>query len=118
YVIGPKANPPLVGMLPTLRIKQDATKTPSSDLTYTLPLSTNPAAAPAHAVLLRRLACPYMPFAANTNPYITVDYMANLPTRDGVANGTTGLRLPPPVLRVRQSLGRNEPYAAEAAQFQ
>ena len=49
-----------------------------------------------HAVVLRRLACPYQPHNADTNPYITVDYMGQVKVHDAVKfakddddNGTT-----------------------------
>ena len=38
-----------------------------------------------HAVVLRRLACPYVPFDIDTNPYITVDYMGQVKVQDAVS---------------------------------
>ena len=40
-----------------------------------------------HAILLRRLANPYLQHDPNTNPYVTVDIMDHVPTFDAVARG-------------------------------
>jgi hypothetical protein len=55
----------------------------------------NAVAAPAVTVLLRRLACPHLPPQPNPalplyNPYMTVDYVDNVPTADFRQNNGTG----------------------------
>ncbi len=70
-----------------------------------------------HAVLLRRLACPYRP-AGPDNPYITVDYMSRVSLRDAVrvaadpmVMGMDGVRAPAPIPTDFRSIGRVQPYA-------
>jgi hypothetical protein len=68
-------------------------------------------------VLLRRLACPYIPpqpnpLAPNYNPYITVDYAQNVKTWDSrVALG--GTIVTPPAETSYYAVGRMQPYAAD-----
>lgn len=75
-----------------------------SDLTYTVPSTTDATNMPAHAVLLRRLACPWRPHndtpGDSYNPYVTVDYMDKVPVNNGVALALTD----------RYSYGRTQPY--------
>ena len=66
-------------------------------------------------VVLRRLANPYLPpqqnaNAANYNPYITVDFLENVPTRDRVQYNDMG-PIPPASLDTAPSIGRRHPYA-------
>ena len=68
-----------------------------------------------HAVLLRRLANPYLP-ESPFNPYITVDYMSYVTANDGirVVKGKGGMRstMPKP-LAMRTSIGRVQPYTGQ-----
>ncbi|MCZ2343295.1 MAG: hypothetical protein LC104_16100 [Bacteroidales bacterium] len=70
-----------------------------------------------HVVVMRRLACPYLP-PSPTNPYITVDYMGQIKVQDAVkfvaddGNAMT----PPEMARTPSptdawSIGRAQPYA-------
>ncbi len=72
-----------------------------------------------HAVVLRRLACPYRPEAAD-NPYITVDYMSRVPVRDAVrvtvesaAMANDGVRTPAVTPTGFRSVGRVQPFAGD-----
>ena len=67
-------------------------------------------------VLLQRLACPFLPYNATTNPYITVDYMQ---FNSGMVNNNITISqngLLPPANQIAitsaKSYGRNQPYAA------
>ena len=71
---------------------------------------------PRPTVLLRRLACPHLPEQgdpglADYNPFITIDYAANIPLNDAAARNANGVKAPTPVDK-RSSLGRRQPYAA------
>jgi len=68
--------------------------------------------APAHTLCLQRLACPYLPPQPDPaqepalgyfNPYLTVDYMAEAPSYDNAG----------PAGDAKNSVGRNQPYAAD-----
>lgn len=72
-----------------------------------------------HAVLLRRLACPYLAHDPITNPYITVDFQARIPVNDAVRigqdppgppDGTRVGGVPPKTGRV--AIGRAQPFTA------
>jgi hypothetical protein len=72
-------------------------------------------------ILLRRLACPYLPpqpVATNPlyNPYITVDYVENVTTWDNRYVLDTGVigALPLPAEGNYFALGRKQPYSAAA----
>ena len=63
-------------------------------------------------VLLRRLANPYLPLQVNPalpyyNPYVTVDYIQNVPLRNNL-----GLLQNPVVQPTDQSWGKKQPYAS------
>jgi hypothetical protein len=68
--------------------------------------------------MLRRLACPALPFnstpGSGYNPYVTVDYIENVPTYDGVAIDNTGAHAFTP-WPSRFAWGKKEPYAAWSA---
>jgi hypothetical protein len=117
YVLGPKDDFP--GTDPnrpqaTLRIKDNLQPTGSgrNAMVYDYP-KTNPAAQiEKHTLLLQRLACPYMPPQTDPaqpryNPYITVDYITDVPVNDATAGGA---------VEQRYSVGRNQPYAADTSQ--
>jgi hypothetical protein len=70
-------------------------------------------------LLLRRLACPHLPPNPNPrpgegetpfNPYVTVDYMEDIPFNDGRLFDETGPHVPPPMIE-RYAAGRKQPYA-------
>jgi hypothetical protein len=76
-----------------------------------------------HTVLLRRLCCPGLPpnptpDSANynpalpVNPYVTVDYMENIPVNDGVIIDSNGQHQNTPMAS-RYSIGKNQPYAGD-----
>jgi hypothetical protein len=74
---------------------------------------------PPLTILLRRLACPHLPPndtpGPTYNPYVTVDYMEDVPLRNAADVGFTGPNPPVPVAE-RQSVGRAQPYAAHLSQ--
>jgi hypothetical protein len=77
-----------------------------------------------HTIVLQRLACPYLPpqplpsdpnKVGYFNPYVTVDYMLQVPINDAVTVDGTGMHQSTPVAQ-RYSVGRNQPYAADPTQ--
>jgi hypothetical protein len=67
-------------------------------------------------VILRRLANPYRPKQDNPlfqsyNPYITVDYVENIPTRDMVVRRSASMSSPPPD-NALSTVGRKHPYVS------
>lgn len=83
-----------------------------------------------HAVLLRRLANPYLP-PANDNPYITVDVMKNVPAYDAVIRGGGAMDMADRMAKAgggvttdpgfeainnRFSVGKVQPYAGHSVQ--
>src|SRR5262249_37968000 len=89
---------------------------------------------PKCTLLLQRLCCPGLPYNPipgapayegtydpnlPVNPYITVDYIENVPVNDGVQYDTIGSHTnAPPSLppEQRSSAGRNQPFAADKSQ--
>ena len=71
-----------------------------------------------HAVVLRRLANPYLP-ESTTNPFITVDYMSYITANDGIRVvqapvGMPGTRsMPGPSITRRSGIGRVQPYTGQ-----
>jgi hypothetical protein len=139
YVLGaqygtPGTNPSFPGTnparpSPTL-IVRDQTKPEEmtgqpmeSSMTYRLPVGQiNLAAPPAHTLVLQRLACPYLPPQGDPtqiatlgyyNPYITVDYVENVPTMNGVLVDPTGAQRKLDWTTM-YSVGRKQPYAADS----
>ncbi|MCS7046900.1 MAG: hypothetical protein NZO58_11135, partial [Gemmataceae bacterium] len=126
YVLGPQVGFPTTNpkgaLTPTLNVNVQIINGVRSALTYEdLPrawFDTN-AAPPKHTILLRRLANPFLPYQdnpklANYNPYITVDYVQNVPANDAVEfdhNGAHAGRLKE---EERRSFGRRQPYVATA----
>lgn len=122
YVLGPREDFP--GSDPnrptaTLRVKDQPINNKPSRMYYTLPNTTDlTQPLPKHTLLLRRLACPTLPPQDDVNqprynPYITVDYVTDVPTSDGVTVTNTAVRNPgPPAVDMRTSYGRKHPYAA------
>jgi hypothetical protein len=126
YVLGPKAEFP--GTNPgrphaTLRVKDQALTDPMtgnavrSSMTYEVPAGAMPGN---HTLVLQRLACPSLPPQGDPtdpagvgyyNPYVTVDYVDNVPVYDGLQVDPQGKHVPTP-FPLRQALGRRQPYAA------
>lgn len=80
-----------------------------------------------HAVLLQRLANPYLPFDQYTNPYLTVDYATRVEVHDGAKN-LKGMNKPARsaptatgpffTLDQRHATGRVQPYAGDEGDTQ
>ncbi|HYT93336.1 MAG TPA: hypothetical protein VEL76_31760, partial [Gemmataceae bacterium] len=112
YVLGPQAT-----YLPNRNPNIPVTFA-SSSMSTLYPGNTTAAQAPTAAanhptILLQRLACPHLPFNATTNPYITTDYMENLPVNENREYRPTviaGVPLP----TTRTSVGRRQPWAGWA----
>jgi len=129
YVLGPKYDFPGTDPnkpIATLRVKdQQITvngQQQRSSMVYELPLMTDfTKPLPKHTLLLRRLTCPYLPpqtdpTKPNYNPYVTVDYMDQVPTNDGIANDANGMHMNMVQVTQRSSVGRMQPYAADQTQ--
>jgi hypothetical protein len=116
YVIAPPpwlaADPGTPAVQPTMR---------SEALTYSVPVRRGQVLPPPQpTILLRRLACPSLPWQPDSrldpvtapyNPYVTVDWAANVELNRGATNTGAGF-LPAAALPVerRRSSGRREPY--------
>jgi hypothetical protein len=114
YVLGPQAPFPLQAHpnLPATLFSPDLTYRVDADLLFQKP-----------TILLRRLACPHLRYDPNPaspayNPYVTVDYMADVPSNDGRLFDADGPKVnpPAPALAERSSWGRKQPYAAHITQ--
>ena len=91
-----------------------------SGLTYELSVNADLAELPRHTILLRRLACPYLPPQENPalpgyNPYVTLDYLEEVPTNDAIEKDQKGARVPAAV-NMRSAAGRKQPHAADKSQ--
>jgi hypothetical protein len=121
YVLGPankyESNPPpgITGLqLATFQVQDN----PGSGMTYTYPVGPVPTNLTS-AVLLQRLACPYLPpnptppgtAASPYNPYITVDYVDNVLANQAVQYDNAGN---PQMSPNPASVGRMQPYAADS----
>ncbi|MGE3805487.1 MAG: hypothetical protein AB7K24_12500, partial [Gemmataceae bacterium] len=127
YVLGPvddnskemdaATSAPAVTTKCTLYVKDDTLG--KGRMYYTMPKTTDlTQPLPKHAVLLRRLACPGMApqedkTMANYNPYITVDYLAEVPTFDGVEVTDMAAHNPSTKFTERYPTGKYQPYASE-----
>jgi hypothetical protein len=126
YVLGGKATLPGTGQnLPpvTLQPQSNTMQSPAQGMTY-LPWATLqtpfPNMIPSHTLLLQRLACPNLPpqpdpTQANYNPYVTIDYMDQVSTYDGVTYDDQG-KHNTTTANSYYSVGRNQPYAADISQ--
>jgi hypothetical protein len=141
YVLGPHDDFPVDPLNPgnnpaappqaTLRVRDQVVNGYQSSMTYDWPVATPlllGAPLPKHTLLLRRLACPFLPpnppylgaplNPGPFNPYITVDYLEDVPSNDGIKYDATGSQrgglLYP--ISSRASYGRNQPYAAHVSQ--
>jgi hypothetical protein len=72
------------------------------------------------AVLLRRLACPYLPAQPDPtqplyNPYITIDYAEKIIPNNAIQFNATGTNPTPPYQppNSRHSIGKPQPYASQ-----
>ncbi|HVS40432.1 MAG TPA: hypothetical protein VMS17_33045 [Gemmataceae bacterium] len=89
-------------------------------MTYQTPVAPGQAAPPpAPTVLLRRLACPGLPYQPDPavplyNPYITVDYLENVHLNNALSNTGAGYLSDPPPAASRYSVGRLQPYDGAA----
>ncbi len=124
YVIGPRDQFPAGSVLNSLSLPDPtAAAAPYDGLTF----NATPAAptggdvtterGKTSVVILRRLANPYLPpqenpVNPNYNPYVTVDYIENLPSLDRVGHDNAGTRTPNPGDTARPTIGRKHPYAA------
>jgi hypothetical protein len=123
YVLGPRTQfisnaLPKFRDLPNADPKLPATLS-SPDMTFQVRAFTPVMQKP--TIVLRRLACPHLPpnelpglSAKPYNPYVTIDYVEDVPTNDGRLFNATGLipveeRIP---MAARASWGRSQPYAA------
>ena len=91
-------------------------------LHYQFRIGANPVTSPPRpTVMLRRLACPHLPWqprSANDspqtpyNPYVTVDYVEDIALNNGATNNGIGFFGRPRPLDKRFSQGRTQPYNA------
>ena len=117
YVLGPP-NPPTGVDAWNPGAGFGTMRTPA--LHYQFPIGTNPVMTPAPpSLLLRRLACPALPWQPRMaidspltpyNPYVTVDYVENIALNKGTTNNGTSLVSKPIALKERFSQGRAQPY--------
>ncbi len=127
YVMGPQKFPfPPDPMAPTnpvsVRVQQLPAMgmIPEHGLTRTLPVANDPTTVPPHSVILRRLACPHLPAdnnpnSATYNPYVTVDYLDNIPIRRGATYNDT-MMIPlanRDLIATWPSKSRSHPYRAK-----
>ena len=86
-------------------------------LTYQTPVAPGQVSPPPPpTVLLRRLACPALPYqpdpsaAGPYNPYVTVDYLDSIHLNAANSNTGAGYLDDPPPIERRYSVGRTQPY--------
>jgi hypothetical protein len=129
FPTGPKPYPTVtanaaVPLTPTLEARQrniPGNPVPSG-MRYSVANTTDPTnGIGTHTLLLRRLVCPYLPFQPNPtpgpgqtpyNPYMTVDYVENIPVNDGVTATNAGPHGATTITN-RYSWARRQPYAAQ-----
>lgn len=139
YLLGPKYDFPGTNAgkpVATLRVKDIAagdtsytnpvpyptgTPRPRNGMFFNVPNTTALGSLPTYTILLRRLACPWIPpqldpTQPNYNPYITVDYVENIQSYDGVDALPGGANPGKVAFDARHSLGRRQPYAAISTQ--
>ena len=114
YLLGPQATSTSTSIAPA------STTYPSANMTVNVAITgnTEPTPPTPPTVLLQRLADPHKPLAS-TNPYITVDYVENIPVQDvrTATTTTTVATLRTITWSNIHSYGRSQPYAAAAAQL-
>jgi hypothetical protein len=125
YVIGPRADFPGLANLASMRILDRGAANYRS-LEYTLPVATDLTNLPAHTLLLRRLACPYVepnPLpgqpvdpAKPYNSYVTTDYLESVALNDAVRVDAAGAHAGFTAVTARSAHGRKQPYAAHRSQ--
>ncbi len=122
YVIGPKDNFPTPGVTTTLRLPDDVPPAPHNAAMYSQQATAldnagvTAALGSTHVVILRRLANPYLPVqplpaVVLYNPYIVVDFLENVPTRDRAEFDSTDRRAGF-TASASPTVGRRHPYAA------
>jgi hypothetical protein len=130
FPVDPNNAPNPAAPNPTLRVKTQKSQPQPNDpgpidcsMSYTYPKANPLNMLPTHTLLLRRLACPYLPPQSDPtqpgyNPYVTVDYSENVPLNNGVQFDPTGAT-PPGFVAVdqRASVGRAQPWAAHFSQL-
>jgi hypothetical protein len=102
---GADPNPPKPEMQPYAK---------STGLSYTWTMPGSNTKPPQPTVLLRRLLCPALPYQPDPtqplfNPYITVDFMDNVPLNQAISFDANGNVTSPPVASLK-SYGRKQPY--------
>lgn len=118
YVLGPDSSKNAFPGTPTVTSTCER-----SEMTFTVPVANmQPTAITPPSILLQRLACPNLapqtdPTKPNYNPYVTVDYVEQVPVFNAAKVGITAPNNPPmDPLASRASYGRQQPYAADKSQ--
>ncbi len=112
YVVGPVSpvpgvRPSTLGITPTLRCPE---------MSYQVRLKRGQVLPPPNpTVLLRRLACPDLPWQPDPgaplyNPFVTVDFLESVPLQRGISNTGAGYLKKPTPPAERYSVGRMQPY--------
>lgn len=128
YVIGPRDQFPSGGVTNSMSLPDPPAGVPTPaapvnaltyDSTAGAPTTMNitDEVAKTSVVILRRLLDPYRPAQENPallgfNPYITVDYLENVPTRDRATHSTTANGR---AESAAATIGRRQPYCAAPA---
>ncbi len=126
YVIAPRDKHPAGNVVNTISLPDPGAiaANPLNAMMYdaNTPDKIAQAAATLSSVVLRRLANPYqppqlVPTTANYNPYISVDTLDKIPTRNRVDydNMASATPLPADPTRDFPSIGRDHPYASSPA---
>ncbi len=116
YVLGPKYDFPGAKQA-TLRVKEKNIAGVQSAMSYNMDYkNTDLTKLPQHKVFLRRLACPHLPPqlapGPDYNPYLTVDYVTDIETYDGVEYDKDGMNGDKVAVGNRKAKGRKQPYSA------
>ncbi|GIW82832.1 MAG: hypothetical protein KatS3mg105_4639 [Gemmatales bacterium] len=130
YLLGPvdvdfpidDMNPPMTSPTPTLRVKETTIGGRRSAMMYKeVKNAIDFNNLPKHTILLRRLACPGLPpqndpTQPNYNPYVTIDYIEDVPSFDGIKADDMGMHMPKIPVDQRRSVGRRQPYSAHRSE--
>jgi hypothetical protein len=121
YVLGPLLAPAERGPFPVAGTRAMETLR-RAEMSYVVP-ANYPGLLIKPSVLWQRLACPHLPPQPNPalplhNPYITVDYIRDVPINYAAAVGLDGPNAPPAqAVTERTSVGRRQPYAGHESQL-